>query len=225
MIKLSLGAVGAALLFALTGTAANAVLFNITAASFTPGSGYGTDANEAAPDLLDVVFSTTAFSAQMFSLNNSGEMHMFDFGTVRFQELSPIDCPAECDGLGVLANFTFTNPLGSTEMVTAVGTAVAGTLNDAAIDYSLTWTPITVPFGVGGSFDISLDNVSFSCNPSNDIQCPATKTLMATIKLRSEPDETTAMPEPGALALFGLGLVGLGMARRRSMIRAGARHS
>ncbi len=55
----------AALRLILIAPAANAIPFTVTAASFTPDSGYGIDSNETNGTLLDVRFATSAtFTSQ-----------------------------------------------------------------------------------------------------------------------------------------------------------------
>ena len=69
------------------------------------------------PTLLDVRFSTSAFSAQNFALSAVNQSFTFNFGTIDLQEPNAqagIVDPNEMDGLGISANLTFTAPTGVT---------------------------------------------------------------------------------------------------------------
>lgn len=195
-----------------TAPVANAVPFDISGGAFTPGGGYGIDASEtASPTLLDVRFAQT-FGTQSFTLTNPGDFHTFVYGTVNFQEPSAGGgiVAAETDDLGVSASFIFTNPLGSTETVTALGTAFTGPVSGPGVDYTLVWTPTVVNFGTGGSFSISMDARSFTTT--------GLQNQSATITLIS-PGQTQTVPESGTLALLGLGLLGFAAASRRRSAR------
>jgi hypothetical protein len=193
---------------------ASATPFTVTGASFTPGSGYGTESywDEISdhPSKLDVVFSSAGFTTQNFNLSTVGSTATFKVGTVNFREDDAwfLVWPhgignGEKDNLGVSLALTFTNPSSLVNTVHATGTATLGLVGDNDVDYTLSWSPLTANFGNGGQYSISLDTLSF-----RDV---GTKDLYATVKL------THAVPEPGSLALLGLGLVGAGFMRRRQV--------
>jgi hypothetical protein len=77
-------------------------------------------------------------------------------------------------------------------------------VTDAGTDYFIDFSPVTVNFGVGGSFIVDVGDLFFNTT--------GTITNGANVTLTAVP---VPVPEPASLALFGAGLLGLGLVRRR----------
>jgi hypothetical protein len=197
---------------------AYAMPFSITGGLFTPNSGYGVDSGnngENGGRLLDVEFSTTGFAAQNFSLSSVGEFHRFDLGTLSFLESDQGNGgnagirSDETYDLGLTASLDFGDFIGTRVVVTGAGEALTGSVADPAVDYILSWNPLTVDFGDGGQIRIALETLSFSGNGS--------KTQKATVSLLRLPEAVSAnaVPEPMTLSLLALGIASIAVTRRK----------
>lgn len=208
-MKLFNRAVLAACLLTAAG-AASATAFSVTSAVFTPGTGYGADSNETGGSLLGVVFANTRFNKPAFNLSTVGAFQDFTVGTVNFNEPNGIGgiTAAELDNLGVSLALTFTSPGNVINTVLAAGTALTGSVQDGAIDYTLNWTPVLANFGNSGAYTISFTDLNFTTN--------GTQNLVARVTLTAADVAAADMPEPGSLALLGIGLMGTAMLRRRA---------
>lgn len=211
IIKTAAGLLVAGLLVA--ASAANAVTFNITGATFTPASGYGVGNNE-----LDVTFGPSNYwnSTQSFTLNTVGQQSsLFNVGLINLREIDISQ--SETGSLGVAATFSFLSPFAATTLFTVQGTGAAttGVVNDCSFcsndpsDYTINWAPVTFNFGTGGKFQLELTDLSF--NETEQLVQTARLTLLA---LPSAGGGGTAVPEPTTIALLGLGLLGFAASRR-----------
>ena len=202
----------AACLFAAT-SIASATVFTVSGSSVTPGGGYGIDASEGnSATLLDVRFSNAGFSMQTFDLSTAGQSSdIFTIGSVHLRESNGSQGirTNEMDDLGVTWALDFTAPGVGTNSIVAVGSAILGSIQDSAVDYTLTWSPIFVNFGTTGRYQIDLFDLAFSTVPSS------AQNQLARVTLIDIDEPATDVPEPGSLGLLGIGLLGAGFMRRR----------
>jgi hypothetical protein len=136
----------------------------------------------------------------------------FTFGTIDMEEPNAhtgIEAD-ELDDLGITAKLTFTAPTGVTQSVTATGVATAGSVSDSQEDYVIDWAPVTILFGHGGSFRLSLTDMALFGE--------GTQAQTATMTLLSLSDDglpANDVPEPATAALLAIGMGSVALIRRR----------
>ncbi|HEY5806878.1 MAG TPA: PEP-CTERM sorting domain-containing protein [Povalibacter sp.] len=128
---------------------------------------------------------------------SAGETWAFDLFSIKFHGLG--------GGTGTLtANLGFDEPTGA---VDATGSGSGGFFSFLITAGNLLWTAQPGSFSLtdGTTYSVLFENLSgITIGKNVDVR--------AFLTLNTEP---TGVPEPGTLALFGLGLLGVGLASRR----------
>ena len=197
---------------AVAGAGAAPLSFSVNSVALSLGNGYGSEPSEPGGTKLDAWFSNAAFAPQNIVLAAVNDSFTFNVGTLTFNESSIGG--QETDDLGLGVDFGFSGPQGMVQSVAGAGLARQGTVaNDAQVDFSVNWAPLTFSFGNGALLGLTLNDLAF--DSAGSLLQTATITL-----LRAQgPAGVLAVPEPGGMALASLALLLMGGAMRRARRR------
>ena len=199
-------------LLASTAGVASATSFQLSnpGGSFVLGSGWGSGSN----DTLDVEWTIAAGLADhSFDLVNAGDSHVVLYGHATLHE-SDITL-AERDNLDITAHVEIVLPeIFGTSLLGLTGTA-SGDTTDPEADLRIIFNPVQVGFGNGGLIAVALSPVIVFA-PDETQNITVTFSLLEPELEGVGGAPTSSMPEPSAVALFGIGsLIVSRVVRRR----------
>lgn len=196
------------------------VTFDVTTGTNYANLGAGINCIPNSTTTICLQFTSSAVDPAAFALSAGGTSAPIQIGTLRLQDTGSDGNNFDADE--VSANLSFNAILnlaspfsGSVTQVATKATAIVGAWSDAAVDLMFTFDPVLTNFGFedSGQFRVDFGSISFTDRNQTIGQS-------ATITLLSEPRAApavvqTPVPEPAAIGLFGMGLLGLAGLRRR----------
>lgn len=193
------------------------VTVGIAEAAFTLGPGYGSGAGQ-----LGVTFAPAVGSGTLWTQLAAGQAVSIELGSFTLAEENHSIDNDEVDGLGLSAWLRLTGAIDSTLHLDATVKVDKGPLRDNSTgnrggidgkwDLQLIWQPLELAFGDGGLLGLTLTELKLTDQGHTAPQ-------FAILSLLSAPQPAAApaaaIPEPGSLALAGLGLCMAAVSRRR----------